>query len=87
MLRGLFGGFFVWFGLGFVLRVLTLRCALIAAFTDKVNNYFLVFYGVARTAQFFPLHSWPHNPIRDLQGEVLKNLSDHGKNLTTNGHE
>ena len=42
-LRGFVLGFLFGLGSGFFQRVLTLKCAVIAAFTAKVNIYFLLF--------------------------------------------
>jgi len=38
-------GFSFGLGLRFVQRILTLKCAVIAVFTEKVNTFFYLFFG------------------------------------------
>ena len=64
-------GGFVWFGFRFVQRVLTLRCALIAVLTGKVNYYFLLFWGIARTAQLFARNDQYVESVQSVTSVVL----------------
>jgi len=76
--RVLFGGFPLVWGLRFVQRILTLRCAVIAVFTGKVNKYFALFfasgYSLFRNQEFLGKTRLFTTFLRQLWSEVLKNF-------------